>query len=519
MYRLLLAVLLFTVFSQEFETAAAEPELEEIKRLESIMNATAELINIRLSEISREIENYSKKEDHSEILSEITGQIMDLRVGVSELAKEFDFERQIKLTVEKNASDSYARAVKLVQTEQYSLAGIYFTNALALTPDNLTILNDYTNSVLAWVEIKRKQQDFDTAKSVLNNYMRFLYTYQGGLDIKGADYIASTFKTISDFYDSLAKQAESWQLIQAQKDERETEQNIVNIATSPIPEDEESLIKQFRDLQLLLVRWQSIAPEGVQTIEEITNRQRILTDNLEAISLLGVGEKALKAGKPTDNITAYYAANELYLTNQRLITLKPNLSPKLAMRVERFSRDLNAMTGNMANDAERGVWNLLDQKRRQEVLRMAASAKTKEDAVRVWNNFAEDVSIELARAQNPVFASNMRKLLQEIAKQIATLKDEQMTLYEKWALNQLKTMYSEYNAEIGVLGGNRAAKERIYSGLADYLCHIDTRYLSVTALKIYNDIHDFFSKELDRGVRLNLAEEFNKCRKRELSTF
>lgn len=471
-------------------------------------------------------------DSQSALLNEQMANVEDLMARLRGVEKELAVQRELLeelKTYEDNSSrqiaerkrmarESFDKAEKLRATKQYQSAGIYFSNALALEPDNLTILNSYTNTVLEWVSSRQYVKDYASAESTLNDYIRYLYTYSAGLDIKGVDYVASTFWSLADFREKLSQESAAWKKREEARIRSELETSINTALNRKISDNESGLLAEYHTLQGFLARWYQIAPDGTAVMERITRRQSVITDNLEAISLLSSAESGL-TDERVDNISGYYKTNELYLINQRLAGLMPSLTGSVRARADKFNTELNNREGEISEDNSRSIWNNLNNVRRKDTELAASRAKTKEEAIQIWIRFADDVATEMSRAHDPFYAANMRNLLADVSKRTNALREEQLRLYESWSLNNVRTMYNDYSGELGLLSGGKAAKERLAAGMGDYLCPIDTRYLSVTSLKLYNDIYDFFNKELDRPMRINTALRFNNCQKKGLGDF
>ena len=443
---------------------------------------------------------------------------MDIQKGFESLSNKIDLINSEKRKRKALAAESYQKAIKFASEKQYQTAGIYFGNALALDPDNVSILDSYTKTVIEWVSLRQSQGDYDSAQQTLSDYIRYLYTFSAGLPLEGADYLASTFWALTDYQTKLSLEAEGKKLQLSNMQKKELEKNISEELNLPLPDNETFLAEKFRNTQILLVQWQNIAPDDIHFADLLNKRLLQIADNIEALNLLRYGEESIKGSKQAEGISHYYAASELYITNQRLINLKPSLSPDVLKRVDAFGKDLDSLSGAITSDSAKMSWNRLN-KRRSEITVLVSKTRTKEAAVKTWSDFAEEVTLELPRTTNPIFSTQIRRLLSEVNQKISSLREEQLDDYEKWGLKQMRVMYEHYSNEVGMLKGGEAAKKRIMGGMKDYLCPVDTRYLSMTGMKLYNDIFDFFNKELSREQRITLATQFSECKRKPISDF
>ncbi len=499
------------------ETAARRPRQIAMRKLFIII-----ILLCPFFAVAQDNESESKLDGLESMISHlqqmITANDGEVRKQIGSLSGKIDSINSDKQRRKTLASESYRKAVKFTSEKQYQTAGIYYGNALALDPDNVTILNAYTNAVIEWVSSRQKQGDYDSAQQTLSDYIRYLYTFSAGLPIEGADYLVSTFWTLTDYQTRLSQEAEGRKLQLNSMQKKELEKNIYEELNTPLTDNESFLTDEFRKTQLMFVQWQRVAPDDIYLTDLLNKRLSQIADNVEAMSLLKYGEENMQNSKQADGISPYYAASELYITNQRLINLKTSLIQSIASRVDKFGKDLDALSGAITSDSAKTSWDRAN-KRKTDVTASANKAATKEAAIKIWSGFAEEVALELPRTANPAYSAQMRSLLSETNQKIATLRDDQMREYEKWSLQKIRTMYDHYNNEVGMLSGGDAAKKRIMGGMKDYLCPVDTRYLSMAGMKLYNDIFDFFNKELDREMRISLAVQFNECKRKPLSDF
>ncbi|MDR0453821.1 MAG: hypothetical protein LBH05_03295 [Deferribacteraceae bacterium] len=416
------------------------------------------------------------------------------------------------------AAESYRKAVKFTSEKQYQTAGIYYGNALALDPDNITILNSYTKAVTEWVSSRQNLGDYDSAYQTLSDYIRYLYTFPAGLPAEGADYLVSTFWALTEYQTKLSLESEGKKLQQSNIHKKEIEKNIYEELNLSLADNETFLTEKFRNTQLLFAQWQRVAPNDVYLTDLLNKRLLQITDNIEALNLLRYGEESIKSSKQADGISPYYAASELYITNQRLINLKTSLIPSVLKRVDKFGKDLDSLSGAITSDSAKITWERIN-KRKNEIAALVGKTKTKEAAAKLWSNFAEEVTLELPRTANPDYSAQIRLLLSEINQKLSVLREEQLFVYEKWGLQNISTMHKHYKDEIGMLKLSESAQKRIIGGMKDYLCPVDTRYLSMTGMKLYNEIFDLFNKELNREQRISVALQFSECKRKPLSDF
>lgn len=416
----------------------------------------------------------------------------------------------------KAAKAAFDKARSLWSKGDIHGAEIYFSYAIAKDPNNPNYLEGYSKTAIDWCRQRKTTEDKQTAIFLLENLGEFLRSHSSDLDIKHLNRIQKLLKILRN---------EKEELLAGLKQGRY--QNSINksetLLSRPMPRDLNGLENYYIEVSEAL---ENISNISLQAPDSKTESISLLLDKKineiesirDAFILIEQAKDLLKV-----NITGLKvnSAQSAYLmraidTVDRLISFK-SIDIKLIVKeiddlVPRLDNQIQTLNKRMGKKI---LHELTRSKEKIEGLYSISPEQKCNDAIATLTDFLRVCEYRISEINDRGIFNKAQGIIDTTNNAIAQWRGQQILYYEKWVMGKVKEFYQSQKDNNGI-GGD---KDELYNRFISVYGDIDTRYLSMAGARAYNEVFEFFYKELNKDQKIELTAKIAVGEKKRLGDF
>lgn len=423
-----------------------------------------------------------------------------------------------------------AQADELVKQGQLGKAALYFSNALSQFPGDWNVIEHYQQTILEYCQQLHQQGDDETVLNILADMDVFIRTQATSVNVQTLDQLATTLASIADFRNTVtaAKMAQDRDknsqfvkslLISSEQLFQQTPTQTVFSVTHYLDQLKDNLLTlQAIDNSALPAKELSAVNSKIEqlnkTIADFEQQLMALQKQAIVSSLVEQTRTLIHKAQnepPNSHLILYYLTLTDSLINQ-LVLSAPD-TQEMKTQIAQFSKELDLVKANLAKAQSQIIWEKIE-KSAAEQLNLAKDTK------------AQDVIVKLVRLRQSLaeksssltsleFLEKVRALREKIANTLAEWQNQQVYLYNVWAIDKIQSLYKNYKNQLGV----GTDEEIVYAAMIDSLGNIDTRYLATATMTAYNEVFQKFYAELNDQQKIKLSSQMTLGTKTPLSNF
>jgi hypothetical protein len=389
-----------------------------------------------------------------------------------------------------NWEKSYNKGAELHNAGKLMEASYYFSNALGASPGNFKIIETYCQAMVDLSQIEAEATEgtkYDL--SVLQITEGFLQSQIPLLAFEDVE------KTVALLNNVREKMNETQQIPQQDNTELGKQWQIFQADSYEVPDDKEKL-RQAMDLLDSLKEYTARQyPDVIQNkLNKAFTQVQAALEYIEVAELLEVCKNSVEDSvKTSASITAEYQLQECEQYLRAMISLRPNLPEKYAIKIADEFNQLKKLVGITAETKSNEVWE-----RTVVELNQLKDAREKitepKEKLGKFQRKINNIQQESVMLQN-IISSLAGKSLNEAISRQASLGDETVKLfndqnraYNSWAMIHIKACLTKGKEGVGVFANGREGRRTIERALIDEISPIDRRYLTNEVSRCYDEV-------------------------------
>lgn len=402
-------------------------------------------------------------------------------------------------------------AENLLRQGNPARATLFFSNALNKDPGNISILNRYATSVFDWSRQQTGEGDLTVSLDVINETDRFLQNQAGSVapqDIsKLEELIVECDQVKEEIQDKILVINQAISLDSG----KELNSKIEKLLAVPIPTEEFPLSQHIDELQSAQNTIVALSDANPVISDELKNnlssRLKTAEIDLNALSILQqLGKNgSFEVGGVESNSqgNVYYRMTALNAVAQQLTILQPTASPEISKRIDLAFTRISSQIEELDRQQAKAAWEKisLESEKVTKYMKVTQGIYCR-DALQELLAFQRFCAINSEKISSQTYRDQIDGLTTKVGQAISAWSTAQGLRYDIWALNKLETFNSQYKKEIGMWWSD---SEKLYSVLLSNLGGIDSRFLSPPAARAYNEVFEFFYKELKSDQKIKIS--------------
>lgn len=423
-----------------------------------------------------------------------------------------------------------AKTDALIQQGELAKAALYFSNALAQSPDRFQTIEHYQQTVLAYCQQLNQQGDYETVLNILVDMDNFLRIQAMEIKPQFIDKLEKILTEIADFRQTVETASITRNNEETLKFVHELTNNSGQLLKQQPKLDIPNITEYLEKLKDNLLTLQSIDTSIFQKNELVTlnNITKQLGDKIasvepqlaviqkqsmvsEFVQQINTLFKKVKAESTESPLILYYLTLIDSLLNQ-FILIAPN-TQEMQIQLVNFSKELELVKENLAKTHSQAVWHDMDKLISTQLV-VDKNSKAQDAIVKLVQ--LRQLFAEKANGLTSLeFLEKAKALRDQIENAIVDWQNKQVHKYNQFAIRRIKDLYDTYKNQLGV----NTDEEIVYNATIELLGPIDTRYLSTAAMTGYNEVFGKFYAELGDEQKISLSSEMTLKPKKLLADF
>jgi len=404
-------------------------------------------------------------------------------------------------------------------------ATLFFINALNKDPGNISILTRYISSVLGWARKQSGEGNLTISQDVIEETNRFLQNQAGNVapqDIsKLEELIAACDQVGKEIQDKIILGQQVLSLDQG----KELLSKVEKILALPIPKEEHLLNQYLTEIQTVQNAIETIPDTNTVISDElkksIHSKAKTVETDLNVLTILQLLEKKETLedrglqSNPNGNET--YKITTLNSMAQQLTILQSTASPEISKKIDAAFEKISTQILEIDRQQAKTAWEkILKESEKFKNYMTVTEGILWKDARQALITLQRFIAANSERISNQEYLEKISALAENVQKAISEWDKAQGLRYDSWALNKLESFNLRSKNDRGFFSSD---KDRLYKALLNDLGLIDSRFLSPSAARVYNEVFELNYKELNDDQKIKLSSEMARSEKADPQAF